>query len=87
VELRHLDAQACRSVSSTGLVHTEVVEWLCERGCPVLVTNSCDVPLWPAGQRYFQRRLGYSVARLCPELATSAGFSLETPSWRPLRST
>lgn len=46
------------------LLHATLVEWLCDAGCRVLVTNSCDVPLLPAGQRHFQRLLGYSVARL-----------------------
>jgi hypothetical protein len=68
----------CSESGVRWLVHTAVVEWLCERGCPLLVTNSCDVPLLPAGQRYFQRLLGYSVARLCPEPAPEGATSPAT---------
>lgn len=68
------------------LVHTAVVEWLCERRCLLLLTNSCDVPLLPAGQRYFQRLLGYSVARLYPEPVSCGRFPLDAPAWGPALS-
>jgi hypothetical protein len=48
------------------LLHTAMVERLCDSGCGLLITNSFDVPLMPAGQQHFQHLLGYSVARLLP---------------------
>lgn len=67
-----LHALECSENGVRWLLHTALVQSLCDAGCPLLLTNSCDVPLLPAGQRYFQRLLGYSVARLCPQSATSA---------------
>jgi hypothetical protein len=46
------------------LLHAAIVEHLCARGCRQLLTNSHDAFLMPAGQQYFQRRLGYAVVRL-----------------------
>jgi len=45
------------------LVHTAVVEHLCGR-CGVLLVNSDDAYLHGAGHQYFQRLLGYEIARL-----------------------
>jgi hypothetical protein len=49
------------------LVHTEVVEDLCGR-CGVLLVNSDDAYLLGPGHQYFQRLLGYEIARLRPLL-------------------
>lgn len=46
------------------LLHSAIVRRLCDSGCRLLLTNSHDVVLMPAGHRYFQQRCGYSVARL-----------------------
>jgi hypothetical protein len=46
------------------LLHTAIVERLSASRCGLLLTNSYDTPLMTAGQQYFQRLLGYSVARL-----------------------
>jgi hypothetical protein len=46
------------------LLHTAIVERLCDEGCPLLITNSYDVPLMPAGQQHFQHLLGYTVGRV-----------------------
>jgi hypothetical protein len=53
------------------MLHTAIVEHLCERGCSQLLTNSYDAFLMPAGQQYFQRLLGYSVERLRPSARPS----------------
>lgn len=45
------------------LVHTAVVESLCGR-CRLLLVNSDDAYLLSAGNRHFQRLLGYDIARL-----------------------
>jgi hypothetical protein len=45
------------------LVHTAVVEHLCGR-CGVLLVNSDDAYLLGSGHQYFQRLLGYEIARL-----------------------
>jgi hypothetical protein len=45
------------------LVHTAIVEHLCGR-CDVLLVNCDDAYLLGAGHRYFQRLLGYEIARL-----------------------
>jgi hypothetical protein len=46
------------------LLHTAIVERLCAARCRLLLTNSFDVPLMAPGQQYFQRLLGYSIARV-----------------------
>jgi hypothetical protein len=46
------------------LLHAAIVERLCASRCQLLLTNSHDAPLMAPGQQYFQRLLGYSVARL-----------------------
>jgi len=46
------------------LLHTTIVERLCAARCRLLLTNSFDLPLMSPGQQYFQRLLGYSVARV-----------------------
>ncbi len=48
------------------LLHCAIVEDLCDRRCRVLLTNSHDAVLMPAGAQYFQHRLGYSVERVQP---------------------
>jgi hypothetical protein len=48
------------------LLHTAIVEDLCDRGCRQLLTNSHDAFLMPPGQQYFQRLLGYSIGRVRP---------------------
>jgi hypothetical protein len=48
------------------LLHTAMVERLCASGCGLLITNSFDVPLMPAGEQHFQHLLGYTVAHLLP---------------------
>lgn len=48
------------------LLHTAIVEDLCDRGCGRLLTNSHDAFLMPAGQQYFQHLLGYSIGRVHP---------------------
>jgi hypothetical protein len=45
------------------LLHTEIVERLCGR-CGVLLVNCDDAYLLGPGHRYFQRLLGYEIARL-----------------------
>jgi hypothetical protein len=47
-------------------LHTAIVERLCQSGRNMLITNSFDAPLMGPGQQYFQRLLGYSIARLRP---------------------
>jgi hypothetical protein len=59
------------------LLHTEIVERLCG-SCDVLLVNSDDVYLLGPGHRYFQRLLGYEIARL--ELPR-AGRRNKTPAW------
>ncbi len=54
------------------LLHTAIVEDLCDRGCRQLLTNSHDAFLMPAGQQYFQRLLGYSIGRVRPSVQPSA---------------
>ena len=49
--------------NSRWLLHTALVERLCGK-CRLLVVNSEDVYLTTAGNRYFQRLLGYEVATL-----------------------
>jgi len=46
------------------LLHVAIIDRLYRRGCPLLITNSFDVPLMPAGQQHFQHLLGYTVGRL-----------------------
>jgi hypothetical protein len=46
------------------LLHSAIVERLCDSGRLLLLTNSFDAPLMAPGQQYFQRLLGYSVARV-----------------------
>jgi hypothetical protein len=46
------------------LLHAAIVERLCASRCGLLLTNSYDAPLMAPGQQYFQRLLGYSVARV-----------------------
>jgi hypothetical protein len=46
------------------LLHTAIVERLCAARCRLLLTNSFDLPLMSPGQQYFQRLLGYSIARV-----------------------
>jgi hypothetical protein len=46
------------------LLHTAIVERLCAVHCRLLLTSSFDVPLMAPGQQYFQRLLGYSIARV-----------------------
>jgi len=45
------------------LLHTAMVERLCG-ACEVLLINCDDAYLMPSGVQYFQRLLGYDVARL-----------------------
>jgi hypothetical protein len=45
------------------LLHTAIVERLCG-DCSVLLINSDDAYLMSAGNQYFQRLLGYRIARL-----------------------
>ncbi|MGH2939157.1 MAG: hypothetical protein ACRDPE_13670 [Solirubrobacterales bacterium] len=47
------------------LLHTAIVERLCG-DCGVLLVNSDDAYLLGEGHRYFQRLLGYEIARLEP---------------------
>ena len=63
-----LHAMACSQTDVRWLLHTEIVERLCASSCRLLLTNSFDAPLLTPGQQYFQQLLGYSVARLCPEV-------------------
>ena len=53
------------------LLHTAIVEHLCERGCRQLLTNSHDAFLMPAGHQYFQHLLGYSIGRVRPSVGPS----------------
>jgi hypothetical protein len=59
-----LHSLVCRERAARWLLHTAIVERLCAAGCRVLLTNSFDVPLMAPGVQYFQRLLGYSVARV-----------------------
>jgi len=54
----------CSERYARWLLHTAIVERLCAVGCRLLLTNSFDVPLMAPGQQYFQRLLGYSIARV-----------------------
>ncbi|MGH2927158.1 MAG: hypothetical protein ACRDL8_03035 [Solirubrobacteraceae bacterium] len=54
------------------LLHTSIVERLLGSSCRLLLTNSYDVPLLAPGQQHFQHLLGYSVARLRPQLPCSS---------------
>jgi hypothetical protein len=53
------------------LLHTAIVEHLCDRGCRQLLTNSHDAFLMPAGHQYFQRLLGYSIGHVRPTVRPS----------------
>lgn len=59
------------------LLHTAIVERLCGN-CSVLLVNSDDVYLLGPGHQYFQRLLGYEIARL--ELP-DAGRRRRTRAW------
>jgi hypothetical protein len=59
-----LHSMACSERYARWLLHTAIVERLCASRCLLLVTNSFDVPLMAPGQQYFQRLLGYSIARV-----------------------
>jgi hypothetical protein len=48
---------------SRWLLHTAMVERLCG-SCAVLLVNCDDAYLMPSGAQYFQRLLGYEIARL-----------------------
>jgi hypothetical protein len=72
IECALLHALGASEWSARWLLHTAIVERLCESSsCRLLVSNSYDAPLMSRGQQYFQHLLGYSVARLCPEVARS----------------
>ena len=63
------DCALLHSMTSSGryarwLLHTTIVERLCAAHCRLLLTNSFDLPLMAPGQQYFQRLLGYSIARV-----------------------
>jgi hypothetical protein len=45
------------------MLHTAMVERLCG-SCEVLLVNCDDAYLMPSGVQYFQRLLGYEIARL-----------------------
>jgi hypothetical protein len=61
-------------------LHAAIVERLCLCGCNLLITNSFDAPLMTPGQQYFQRLLGYSIARLRPRgLAQQRTLRLSVP--------
>lgn len=53
------------------LLHTAIVEHLCDHGCRQVLTNSHDAFLMPEGHQYFQRLLGYSIGRLRPSVRPS----------------
>ncbi len=59
-----LHSMGCSERYARWLLHTAIVERLCAVGCRLLLTNSFDVPLMAPGQQYFQRLLGYSIARV-----------------------
>ena len=46
------------------MLHTAIVERLALADCPLLLTNSFDVPLLTDGQQHFQHLLGYTIARI-----------------------
>jgi hypothetical protein len=50
------------------LLHTAIVEHLSAVGCPLMLTNSDDVPFMPAGHQHFQHLLGYTIARIRPRV-------------------
>jgi hypothetical protein len=52
-----------RAKHARWLLHTKIVERLCGR-CEVLLVNCDDAYLLGPGHRYFQRLLGYEIARL-----------------------
>jgi hypothetical protein len=54
------------------LLHTAIVERLCAARCSLMLTNSFDAPLMAPGQQYFQRLLGYSIARVRLHSASGA---------------
>lgn len=64
-----LHGMVCSEPYVRWLLHTEIVKRLCAHSCRMLLTNSHDAPLLSPGQQYFQRLLGYSVARLRPTIA------------------
>jgi hypothetical protein len=59
-----LHSMSCSERYARWLLHTAIVERLCVAHCRVLLTNSFDLPLMAPGQQYFQRLLGYSIARV-----------------------
>jgi hypothetical protein len=59
-----LHSMTCSEGYARWLLHTAIVERLCAVRCRLLLTNSFDVPLMAPGQQYFQRLLGYSIARV-----------------------
>ena len=67
-----LHSMTCSERYARWLLHTAIVERLCAAGCRLLLTNSFDVPLMAPGQQYFQRLLGYSVARVRLHSASGA---------------
>ena len=72
IECALLHALSASEWSARWLLHTAIVERLCESSsCRLLVSNSYDAPLMSCGQQHFQHLLGYSVARVCPEVARS----------------
>ena len=75
-----LHSMACGARYARWLLHTAIVERLCEAHCRHLITNSFDVPLMPPGHQYFQRLLGYSIARLHPRVSSSAPAPLRRPA-------
>jgi len=66
-----LHSLTCSERYARWLLHTAIVERLCVARCRLLLTNSFDVPLMAPGLQYFQRLLGYSVARV--RLQANAG--------------
>lgn len=59
-----LQSMSCSERYARWLLHTAIVERLCAARCRILLTNSFDLPLMSPGQQYFQRLLGYSIARV-----------------------
>jgi hypothetical protein len=62
-EVALLHGLGSTSAPARWLLHTEIVERLCG-SCRVLLVNSDDAYLLGAGHQYFQRLLGYEIARL-----------------------
>jgi hypothetical protein len=86
-EVALLQGMASWTTYARWLLHTAIVERLCG-SCDVLLTNSDDAYFMDAGNRHFQRLLGYRISRLRVTVAAPRGAEPEPPepactTWPP----